>query len=87
MTVTKRKPGRPAPEPPSPVDPTPADVSVPRGHREGLANLKEAAAYLGNVHVDTVRRLIAKRELPSRKVGWKVCIPWVALEAYASRTA
>jgi excisionase family DNA binding protein len=50
---------------------------------DGLADLKEAARFLGGVHVNTVRNLIARKVLPRRRVGRRVMIPVAALHAYA----
>lgn len=43
--------------------------------------MAEAARRLG-LSVRTVATLIARRQLPSRKVGWRRIIPAKALEAF-----
>lgn len=83
--IAKRKPGRPTKGPqPDPVDPTPTTLAPAVMGAEGLANLKQAAAFLGGVHVDTVRNLIHRGELPVRRVGYRVMVPWAALKAYVA---
>jgi excisionase family DNA binding protein len=83
--AAKRKPGRPAPPHPAPVDPLPpAPVAEVQVYAEGLANIAEAARFLGGVHVATVRNLIRRKELPARHVARRVMIPWAALRAYVA---
>ena len=87
MSATNRKRGRPPGRRTEPVSPTPASLSPAAMASKGLSDLKAAAKYLGGVHPNTVRNLIARRELPSVRVGHRVMVPVAALEAYVARAA
>jgi excisionase family DNA binding protein len=81
----KRRPGRQPPPRPDPVDPTPDAPPPVRAGGEGLADLKAAAAFLGGVHVDTVRNLIAKGKLRGVKIGRRTMVPWASVRLLAEQ--
>lgn len=85
MNAPARRPrGRPAAPPPPPVSAAVCDTSV---MAKGVMSLKDAAEFLGGVHVDTVRREIGRGRLTSVRVGYRVMVPVVALERYLASQA
>lgn len=82
MHTIKRKPGRPAPPRPDPVDPTPAQLAPATMASKGVLSIPDAAKFLGNVHTNTIRNLIGRKQLASVRVGRRVMVPLASLEAF-----
>lgn len=53
--------------------------------RKLVLTVEETADAL-TVSIRTVERLIARGELPSRKIGWRRVVPLAALEQYLNGT-
>ena len=53
--------------------------------RKLVLTVEETADAL-TVSIRTVERLIARGELPSRKIGWRRVVPLAALEQFLSGT-
>jgi hypothetical protein len=58
----------------------------PQEHRQPLLVSKtEARWFLGNICMRTLEKLIARKELPVRRIGRRAFIPYSALVAFARR--
>lgn len=82
---TGGKRGRPVAPSPKPVDPTPTALAPDDMGCDGLANIDDAAKFLG-MSTKTIRRLVNGGNLPRHRPSYRVMIPWAALKRYAAQT-
>lgn len=74
-------PRKPAPAY-APIDPTPADLTPEELWKDGALSIPAAAEFLGGIGTSTLRKLLRRGAIPSKKVAGRRVVPTRGLILY-----